>query len=133
MLFNDSSYSGAEADGVIAVTVVATGESSLPYTVTITPIELDPVSASELVDYISVSRNVTIVAGNVSQTFDVPLIDDNILEPTEQFEAVIKAIHLIEGQEPTQPVLVGEITVATGTILDNDGMLLTCILILNKL
>ena len=73
------------------------------------------------VDYTSVSTNVTIFAGNVSEVFDVPVNDDNVLEPTEQFEAVIKAIHLIEGQEPTQPVLVGAITVATGTILDNDG------------
>ena len=45
-----SSYGGAEADGVIAVTVVATGVSSLPYNVTITPSELLPVSPRELYD-----------------------------------------------------------------------------------
>ena len=50
-MFNASSYSGAEADGVIAVTVVATGESPVSYNVTITPSELLPVSASVLLDY----------------------------------------------------------------------------------
>ena len=50
-MFNDSSYSGDEADGVIAVTVIATGESPVPYNVTITPSELLPVSANELLDY----------------------------------------------------------------------------------
>ena len=73
------------------------------------------------VDYTSVSRNVTIGAGNVSKVFDVPVNDDNILEPTEKFEAVIKAIHLIGRQQPIPPVVIGLITVATGTILDNDG------------
>ena len=47
-MFNDSSYNGAEADGVIAVIVVTTGVSSLPYSVTITPSEQDPVSAREV-------------------------------------------------------------------------------------
>ena len=76
----------------------------------------------EGVDYITVSRNVTFFAGNTSQFFDVPLIDDSILEPTEQFTVVIKAIHLI-GEQPIPPVVIGGITVATGTILDNDGKL----------
>ena len=45
------SFGGDEADGVIAVTVVATGVSSVPYNVTIIPSELVPVSARELFDY----------------------------------------------------------------------------------
>ena len=52
VMFNASSYSGDEADDVIAVTVIVTAESPVPYNVTITPSEHVPVSASELFDYI---------------------------------------------------------------------------------
>ena len=50
-MFNSSSYSGVEADGSIAVTVVATGVSPFPYNATITLLELDPISSGELPDY----------------------------------------------------------------------------------
>ena len=36
---------------------------------------------------------------------------------------VIKAIHLIGEQQPIPPVVLGAITVANGTILDDDGKL----------
>ena len=42
---------GDEADGIIPVTVVATGVSSMPYNVTITPSELTSVSLREVFDY----------------------------------------------------------------------------------
>ena len=64
----------------------------------------------------------TLFAGNTSKSFNVLLIDDNVLEPTEQFTVVIKAIHLI-GEQPIPPVVVGANTVATGIIFDNDGKL----------
>ena len=51
VIFNASSHSGDEADGVVAVAVIATGKSSVPYTVAVTPSELLPVSARELFDY----------------------------------------------------------------------------------
>ena len=72
--------------------------------------------------------NVTFSAGNTSEFFGVPLIDDSVLEPTEQFTVVIKAIHLI-GEQPIPSVVIGANTEATGTILDNDGKLLSCILV----
>ena len=80
----------------------------------------------EGVDYTTVSTNVTILAGSSSQSFNVSLTDDNILEPTEQFEVVIKAIHLIEEQQLIPLVLIGATNVSTGTILDDDGKLLPC-------
>ena len=67
--------------------------------------------------------NVTISVGDMYQLFDVPLNDDNTLEQSEQFEVVIKAIHLIAEQQPIPPVVLGAITVANGTILDDDGKL----------
>jgi len=76
-------------------------------------------------DYTTASTNVTFFAGDRSQFFNVSLIDGNILEPTKQFEAVIKAIHLIEDQQPNPPLIIGSTTVANGVIIDNDGKLLT--------
>ena len=66
--FNDSMCSGDEADGVIAVTLVASGESPVPYNVTITPSELLPVSARELFDYSNDTIVVTFNPGETEKT-----------------------------------------------------------------
>ena len=73
------------------------------------------------IDYTTVLMNVTFSAGNIYQSFNVPLNDDNTLEQNEQFKVVIKAIHLIGEQQPIPPVVLGATTVANGTILDDDG------------
>ena len=65
-------------------------------------------------------------AGNTSQSFNVFLYDDNIHETSEQFEVIIKTIHPIGEQQPIPLVVLGAITVAYGTILDDDGKLATC-------
>ena len=76
-------------------------------------------------DYTTISTNITIFAGNTSQSFNVLLYDDDILETTEQFEVTIKTIHLIGEQQPIPPVVLGAITVANGIVLDDDGKLAT--------
>ena len=73
------------------------------------------------VDYTTVVMNVTFSIEDTYQFIDVPLIDDNVLEQSEQFEVVIKAIHPIGEQQSIPPVVLGAITVANGTILDDDG------------
>ena len=75
------------------------------------------------VDYTSVLLNVTFSVGDIYQLFNISLTNDNILEQSEQFEVVIKAIHLVGEQQPIPPVVLGAITVANGTILDDDGKL----------
>ena len=77
----------------------------------------------EGVDYTTVLINVTFSVGDTYQLFDVSLTNDNTLEQSEQFEVMIKAIHLIGEQQPIPPVVLGAITVANGTILDDDGKL----------
>ena len=67
--------------------------------------------------------NVTFSIEDTYQFIDVPLIDDNVLEQSEQFEVMIKAIHLMAERQPIPPVVLGAITVANGTILDDDGKL----------
>ena len=78
------------------------------------------VFVGEGIDYTTVSINVTFLAGITSQFFDVSLINDTVLEPTEQFTVEIKAIHLME----QLPVVIGSNTEAAGNILDDDGKLL---------
>ena len=65
----------------------------------------------------------TFPVGSTSEFVNVTLNDDDILEPTEQYEVFIKSI-IVTGEEPIPPVVLGDITEATGTILDDDGQLL---------
>ena len=90
-MFNDSSYSGAEADGVIAVTVVATGVLPFPYNVTITPSETVPVSASESSDYSNDTIVVTFNPGETEQTVLVSVNPDCITEGSEFFNLTLSA------------------------------------------
>ena len=89
MILNNSSYSGAEADGVIAVTVIATGESSVPYNVTITPSELLPVSARELFDYSNETIVVTFNPGENKQTAFIIISSDCVREESEFFNLTL--------------------------------------------
>ena len=88
-MFNASSYSGDEADGVIAVTVVATGVSSLPYNVTITLSELLPVSARELFDYSNDTMVVTFNPGETKQTVLIVINSDCGREGSEFFNLTL--------------------------------------------
>ena len=75
VMLNTSSYSRDEADGVIAVTIVATGESLVPYNVTITPSELANVSARELFGYLN---DTIVVSFNPGETENTVLLVVNL-------------------------------------------------------
>ena len=89
VMFNASSYSGNEADGVIAVTVVATGESPVPYNVTITPSKLLPVSARELLDYSNDTIVVTFNPGETEKTVLLVVNPDCTKEESEFFNLTL--------------------------------------------
>jgi len=89
VMFNDSSYSGDEADGLIAVTVVATEVSSLPYNVTITPSEIVPVSAKELFDFLYDTIVVTFNPGETEKTMFVHIDPDCLREGSEFFNLTL--------------------------------------------
>ena len=118
-MFNDSSYCGDEADGVIAVTVVATGESSLPYTVTITPIELDPVSASELFDYSNDTIEITFNPGDIEQTVLVVINPDCLREGSEFFNLTLS----LDSAALALGITLGVPNVANAEIKDTDSKL----------
>jgi len=85
-MFNSSTYSGDEADGIIPVTVMATGTSSTPYTVIITPSESDPQSATEDVDFSNNTIEVTFNPGETKKTINIVINPDCVEEGSEFFD-----------------------------------------------
>jgi len=85
VMFNSSEYSGDEADGIIPVTVIATGTASIPYTVIITPLESDPRSARAEVDYSNEVISVVFNPGETEKTVDVGINPDCLREGSEFF------------------------------------------------
>ena len=86
VMFNSTEYSGDEADGIIPVTVVATGTASIPYTVIIAPLESDPRSARAEVDYSNEAISVTFNPGETSKTINVVINPDCLREGSEFFD-----------------------------------------------
>ena len=116
-MFSDSSYSGDEADGVIEVTVVATGTSSMPYNVTITPSELDPVSAREFFDYSNDTIVVTFNPGETNKTALIVVNPDCTREGSEFFNITLS----LDSDAMDLGITLGDPSVATVEIEDTDG------------
>ena len=123
VMFNDSSFSGDEADGVIAVTVVATGVSSTPYNVTITPSELDPVSARELFDYSNETIVVTFSPGETNKTVLIVVNPDCGREGSEFFSLTLS----LDSDATDLGITLADPNIATVEIRDTDSKLANCI------
>ena len=82
VMFNSTEYSGAEADGIIPVTVVATGTASIPYTVIITPSESDATAEADFSDEVI---EVTFNPGETEKTVNVVINPDCLREGSEFF------------------------------------------------
>ena len=117
VMFNDSSFSGDEADGVIPVTIVATGVSSVPYNVTITPSELIPVSARELFDYSNDAIVVTFNPGENNKTVLVVVNPDCLREGSEFFNLTLS----LDPAAMDLGITLGNPSVAVAEIEDTDG------------
>ena len=117
VMFSDSSYSGAEADGVIAVTVVATGTSSMPYNVTIASSELSPVSASEVFDYFNDTIVVTFNPGETNKTALVVVNPDCLREGSKFFNLTLS----LDSVAMDLGVTLSDPSVAVAEIIDTDG------------
>ena len=116
-MFNDSSYSGAEADGAIAVTVVATGVLPFPYNVTITPSETVPVSATKIFDYSNDTIVITFKPGESEQTVVVPIKSDCTIEGSEFFNLTLSA----DPAAAAVGIMLGDPSVAVAEIEDTEG------------
>ena len=117
VMFSNSSYSGDEADGVIEVTVVATGTSSSPYNVTITPSELDLVSARELFDYSNDTIVVTFNPGETNKTALVVVNPDCGREGSEFFNLTLS----LDSDATDLGITLGDPSVAVAEIRDTDS------------
>ena len=117
VIFNASSYSGDEADGVIAVTVVATGESPVPYNVTITPSELANVSARELFDYFNETIVVTFNPGETEKTVLLVVNPDCTREGSEFFDLNLS----LDSAAVDLGITLGDPSVVVAEIEDTDS------------
>ena len=116
-MFNATNYTRAETDGVIAVTVVATGVSSLPYSVTITPSELAEVSARELFDFSNDTIVVTFNPGETEWTVDVVINLDCAREGSEFFNLALS----LDPVSTPSGIILGNPSTATAEIEDTDS------------
>ena len=67
-------------------------------------------------DYTSTPINTTFTAGTASTTVNVPVTEDEILEPSESFGLTITVPPMLSTR-----VLVGDPNTATGNIIDSNG------------
>ena len=75
-MFSDAIYKGSEADGLVPVTVVATGVVSLSYTVVITPTESSPVSAQAGIDFVNHTYSLTFNDTSLEQQANIIIFPD---------------------------------------------------------
>ena len=119
VMFNDSRYSGCEADEVIAVTIVATGVSSKPYNVTVIPSELVPPNATEVLDFSNETIEVTFNPGETEQTVLVAINPDCIREGLELFNLSLS----LDYDAKALGITLGDPSTAVGVIEDTDSKL----------
>ena len=67
-------------------------------------------------DYQCVSTNITFNSGRSFEVVSVNLINDDMAEPTEEF-----VIEIVKITPTTLIVIPGNVTMARGIILDDDG------------
>jgi len=65
------------------------------------------------IDYITLVQNITFSSGVNSATISVDIVNDTIPESDETFEVFLKAL-------PGNDVVIGEPSVAVGTIFDDE-------------
>lgn len=104
--FNPAAVSIAENGASVTLTVVRDVGTD-PATVTLTTADS---SASAGLDYTAVNTTVTFVAGDLSETVNVPILDDSLNEGDEQFTASLT--------NPSDGAALGANPLATVTITD---------------
>jgi len=128
VMFNSSTYSGDEADGIIPVTVVANGTASIPYTVIITPSESDPRSAREGVDYSNETISVVFSPGETEKTANVDINPDCLREGSEFFNLSLS----LSSDSSSLGVGLGDLIEAVDKIEDTDGKFLKLLIVNGK-
>ena len=117
--FNQTTYRINENDGAFQPVLVLSNPSLTDITIQVIDSEVSATSLSNYTggDYIPGPYNVTIPAGHTNISFDIPIIDNNIVEDIKIFSLAIAPESL--------PYLVsrGNPGVAMVTIVSDDGKL----------
>ncbi|WP_316829641.1 Calx-beta domain-containing protein [Pedobacter aquatilis] len=111
-----NSVSVNEGAGNATFTVTLTGNVQNAFTVNYTTVNGTALAGS---DYTATTSSVTFPAGSLSgatQTFNIPIINDNVAEPTETFTVNLTSVSA--GAPVTIPAAGAT---GTGTIIDNDA------------
>ena len=107
--FSIATYSVGEADGEATITVSRTGVASGDFTVDYSTTDL---SASAGADYVATNGTLYFAAGEDSQTFNVPILDDVLVEGDELIVLTLSG---------TSGANLGAVPEAMLTITDNDS------------
>ena len=108
--FDSSTYSVNENGGSATLRVVRSG--GIGQTVTVNYASADG-TATAGSDYTAVSGTLTFSPGVTQQTITVPIINDSVVEPNENFTVTLS--------NPSAGAALGTPATATVTIVDNDG------------
>ena len=113
--FEQDSFTGFEADGVVIGSLRASVPASFPYIVVVIPTNSTPVSAIRGLDFDSIPINVPFTPGETDARFQVPIFSDSIDEDPEIFELMLEVD--VDGFLPGDPII------AEATIKDETGEL----------
>ena len=139
--FSKPTFSGSEITGAVPVTLMLRGGTSASaISVTVTPFDQSPVSAEGKIlcvsytdynvsvnrlgngrDYTSTPINATFPVGTGSIIISVPVTKDNIIEEIETFKLNLSMPSSVNGR-----VMLGNITTATVTIIDDTSKITIC-------
>ena len=106
---SSAAYSRSEDGGSVAISVVRTGDASVPVSVAFATANGTAVAGA---DYAATTGTLNFAAGQNLTTFSVPLFDDTTIEPDKTFTVSLSA--------PTSPAMLGAPSSATVTIVNDD-------------
>ena len=109
MEFTQATYTVGEGDGVATITVKRTGSLIGTVTVNFNTSSFTAVAAE---DYGNTAGTLTFGPGETTKTFDVPIIDDSVVEPTESL--------FVQLSGPTNGATLGSQQSAEIQITDNE-------------
>ena len=89
VFIESATYSVREQDGFIAVTMVRTGDTSGAVNITY---DVNPFTALAETDFEPLSGSARLEAGETSLRLEIPIVDDDVSEPTELFNVSLVSV-----------------------------------------
>jgi uncharacterized delta-60 repeat protein/uncharacterized repeat protein (TIGR01451 family) len=109
--FSSPAYSVSENGGFATLTVVRVGGAAQTLTVHYSTADSTAVSTGPTPNYVATSGNLTFNPGEVSKSFNIPILNDGIIDPTNFF-------FFVNLSSPTPPGVLGSIITVPVNIVD---------------